>query len=127
MHRDSPPILICPAQVEQHRVARALVQQWCERGLFDAAHFVDLSQSMSAGGGPACLRLRVPLPSGAVAALASPPLWSPQLDQQLRLVIDECYASRLSLSDLADADFHAGARQARERIAEVLAPIGDAS
>lgn len=114
----SPPILICPSQVEASPNALRIVRRWRdELPFFSQLHFVDLQQSMSGGGGPACLRLRVPLTEHQIERLPVSMRWSEQLDEDLRELIGREYPTRLTLKDLADEDFVGQTERARQRVA----------
>ncbi len=118
----SAPILICPAQVESDPDASRLVASWRdERRLFSEVHFVDLSQSMSGGGGPACLRLRVPVTEDQLGLLPARARWSAELDSQLRERILQHYPTRLTLADLASEDVLGQAERAQRSLSELLA------
>lgn len=69
---------------------------------FSEIKTVDLSQSMRNGGGPACLRLRIPLIPDALDSVYSGVFFSHELDRQLRLWIHTHYRDRLHVEDLAD-------------------------
>ena len=113
-------VMLCPRQVQQHPAALALVHRWCDEGIFSEVQFVDLHQSMAGGGGPACLRLRVPMTADQVESLpASSRLTEPKADQ-LRGVIEDHYPDRLTLSDLTDPDVVEQATQAVEALRRVL-------
>ncbi|MDE0862353.1 MAG: N-succinylarginine dihydrolase [Rubripirellula sp.] len=97
--------VLCPIQVQQHQEANAIVERWCDQGVFDAVHFVDLGQSMDGGGGPACLRLRVPCREDELGRLPVSAAWTESLDADLRDIISERYCCKLTLMDLADIEF----------------------
>jgi succinylarginine dihydrolase len=81
---------------------------------------VELGQSMSGGGGPACLRLRVPVAGDQLDRLPSRARWSEALDEQLRELIETHYPTRLTLADLASDDVVREAQQAQRLICELL-------
>lgn len=114
------PVIICTSQVQEHAGARGLVEQWCQQGLFAAVHYVDLRQSMSGGGGPACLRLRVPMTAEDAGAIPPSVRWSESLDANLREVINEHYVTELTLEDLSRIEFYEQVQQAYERIGSLL-------
>ena len=115
------PVLICPAQVQTDLRAGRLVASWRdERRLFSEVHFVELGQSMSGGGGPACLRLRIPVTKDQLDRLPKRARWSAALDGQLREVIETHYPSRLTLADLASDDVVRKAQQTQRRLREIL-------
>lgn len=117
-----PPVILCPIQVRENICANKLVQNWCDEGVFDEIHFVDLAQSMSGGGGPACLRLRVPLEQKRLADLRENCLWSEELDSRLRNIIREHYPTEATLADLADINFVRQTQRATEEIHRLLRP-----
>lgn len=106
-----PPIIICPAEAGQSRRARPLIDRWVREGIFSEALFLPLDQSMSGGGGPACLRLRVPVTEAELADFHAPARWTEALDERLRRLIAADYPDRLSPSELADPALAAHARQ----------------
>jgi succinylarginine dihydrolase len=101
--------------------ARQLVESWrdAER-LFSEVHFVELNQSMSGGGGPACLRLRVPVTRDQLDRLSSRSRWSENLDEQLRRLIEMHYPARLTLDDLTSDEWVNQARRAQHMVAHLL-------
>jgi len=111
--------IICTNQVERNTKTRSIVDGWCNDGIFSEPRFIDLGQSMSGGGGPACLRLRVPLSSAAEIPVGAF-RWSEEKDQRLRELIDREYPKTLSLEELADTDFHRHASQTVSRIEQTL-------
>ncbi len=116
----SPPILICPSQVESHPAAHAIAQSWLQAGLFSELRFVDLAQSMAGGGGPACLRLRVPVSEDELGMLPQQMFWSEQLDAALRDLIHQHYPTRVVLEDLADEAFVRIAEQATALAEQII-------
>jgi len=103
---DAAPRIVCTRQVEKSEKARALVEQWCNEGIFRSVQYVDLDQSMSGGGGPACLRLRIPVVSDDVDDVAPSARFSDELDQQLREEIQSRYPTKVTIDDLASLEFH---------------------
>jgi succinylarginine dihydrolase len=114
------PVMLCPAQVKQDSDARGLVEAWLADDIFSDIHYVDLQQSMSGGGGPACLRLRVPMTTADAAKLDPRFLWSEQLDEQLRRVIHQHYPTRLTLAELTEVEFIREAENTTQRLRNLL-------
>lgn len=112
--------ILCPTQVEQNPNASKLVQQWVAQGLFNRVHYVDLGQSMNGGGGPACLRLRIPLRIDELNRLSLHQRWSQRLDAELREAIEATYPTRVTVDDLGRLEFTSRARHARDRIVSIL-------
>ena len=101
---DSNPIIICPINVQNNPAADGLVQSWIKQGIFSDVHYVDLNQSMAGGGGPACLRLRVPMSPDEVNHMPSKSRLTENKYHQLRQIIEEGYPESISLEDLTDSD-----------------------
>lgn len=118
---ESQRVLICPSQVREHVAAMRLVQSWCNVDRwFDAVHFVHVQESMSGGGGPACLRLRVPVEREKLAATSANAWWSESTDAALRAIIEADYPQQLTLSDLSDPDRVRHLERTTERIEQLL-------
>lgn len=68
----------------------------------EAAHVLDLRESMQNGGGPACLRLRVVLTEAERAAV-NPACWIDDAkDEALRAWVERHYRDELRADDLRD-------------------------
>ena len=69
---DGSMAIVAPADAREDARARALLER-CTAGASPvrAVHYLDVRQSMHNGGGPACLRLRVPLTAGRAGALGA--------------------------------------------------------
>jgi succinylarginine dihydrolase len=81
----------------------------------------DLKQSMSNGGGPACLRLRVVLTDAEQAAVNPSCLMNETLFEHLNHWIDRHYRDRLREKDLADPQLLIESRQALDELTQILA------
>ena len=89
-------VLICPCQVQEHATAKMLVETWRDRDhFFDEVRFVRVQESMAGGGGPACLRLRIPVDSRIISTTSTTCLWSESTDQTLREIIESVYPKEL--------------------------------
>lgn len=109
------------------------VQHWLRSNVgagktFAEVHYVDLRESMSNGGGPACLRLRVWLDHEQLASLPTKCWWSEAIDEGLRQIIQQRYPTKLTLADLTDpelaSEMHETVRQLRELLGwRVLSPV----
>ena len=119
--------VLCPIQVQRHPLANGVVERWCDQGVFDAVHFVDLGQSMDGGGGPACLRLRVPCREEELCRLPDGAFWTETLDADLRDIISERYRCSLTLMELADIEFCEQALETQAMLARRLGqePVHD--
>jgi len=83
-------------------------------------HFMDVTQSMRNGGGPACLRLRVVLDDDDLAALAANVVLTEPLFASLEDWVDRHYRDELSVQDLADPDLLVETRIALDELTRIL-------
>jgi succinylarginine dihydrolase len=94
-------VLVAPAQAGEGR-AGAVVRRLIDDGFIARAVFLDLSESMANGGGPACLRLRLPLRRSSLPHLATGMLLSDERITALEQWVDRHYREHLTHADLAD-------------------------
>ena len=94
---DGRCVLVAPAEVRAHPVVSDYVDRLLATGgpIADVAIF-DLRQSMRNGGGPACLRLRVPLTDTERAAVGARVFLDTALDADLDAWIRRHYRDRLT-------------------------------
>lgn len=117
---DAAPVVICPIQVQQNSAANSLIRSWIDDGIFSEVYFVDLGQSMAGGGGPACLRLRVPMLRVDVDQVRSTSRLTDSKYQQLCEIIEDGYPDKITLAELTDPGLIHQAGQATDRLREAL-------
>ena len=95
---------IAPIECQTSSRVRALIEQIIAdtNNPITTVHYVSLKQSMQNGGGPACLRLRVPLSEKEYHAMHQGVLVTSDLLNTLEALITKHYRSKLSLDDLTD-------------------------
>ncbi|MFO1306140.1 MAG: N-succinylarginine dihydrolase [Burkholderiales bacterium] len=113
-------LLVAPAECREHpRVSSYLDRVVASGAIAEVATF-DLRQSMRNGGGPACLRLRVPLTDAERAAVRAN-VW---LDDALAAALDgwirRHYRDRLAPIDLADPTLLDESRRALDELTGLL-------
>ena len=81
---------------------------------------LDLRQSMRNGGGPACLRLRVPLEDAERAAISARVFLDDALARDLERWIHDHYRDRLAPDDLRDPQLLDGSRRALDELTTLL-------
>ena len=119
--RGTPPVIICPQQVREHEVARGVVESWRDRsGWFSEVRYVDLRESMAGGGGPACLRLRVPVDRDDLPRFNETMRWTPELDGRLRQCVTNRYPAAVTLSLLAEPEWVEEQRETARQIRRLL-------
>lgn len=85
-----------------------------------AVDYLDVRQSMSNGGGPACLRLRVVLTGQERAAIKTNVFVNHALLRSLEAWIDTHYRDRVSFDDLCDPAFLRDGKTALDELTELL-------
>jgi len=80
----------------------------------------DLKQSMSNGGGPACLRLRVALTEAEQKAINPSTLMNNALFGQLNNWVDKHYRDELHEADLADPKLLIESRNALDELTQIM-------
>lgn len=114
--------LVLPTECEGHPGIARLV----ERMVADpacpvkSAIFLDVRESMRNGGGPACLRLRVPLTEAELAAVTPGCLWSPARHEALERWVRHHYREELRPGDLADPRLLREGRDALDALTRLL-------
>jgi succinylarginine dihydrolase len=100
---DGSMTIVAPEDAREDPAARAVLERVASgAGPVRSVHFVDVRQSMQNGGGPACLRLRVPATDAERLALSGRVLLDDALDDALSAWVDRHYRDRLVPADLAD-------------------------
>jgi succinylarginine dihydrolase len=94
-------VLLAPAQAGEGR-AGAVVRRLIDDGFITRAVFLDLGESMANGGGPACLRLRLPLSALTLPRLAPGMLLDATRISALEAWVDRHYRETLTRAELAD-------------------------
>lgn len=98
---NGPLTLICPQQVAESERARRVVDQWIRGSLpIERVEYVELRESMANGGGPACLRLRVPMTETQWKRLPREFILTDTLAERLEECIVRHYPETIELADL---------------------------
>ena len=95
--------IVAPLDAQENEHARAFLERVVAAGgPVKAVHYLDVRQSMHNGGGPACLRLRVPLTDAERARVKANVFFTPELEASLGAWVDKHYRDRLLPKDLRD-------------------------
>jgi succinylarginine dihydrolase len=95
--------IVAPEDAREDDASRAFIERVvASGGPVREVHYIDVRQSMHNGGGPACLRLRVPLEAAEEAAIAANVFLDDALLGALGGWIERHYRDRLVPADLAD-------------------------
>ena len=119
-HQDAITML-CPQQVQETESARRALQGILDSGgpIIDC-EFVELRESMNNGGGPACLRLRVPMTENQWESLPGSIRWSESIADQLCEVIERLYPESITLDELVTTELCQQAARAVTAVEGVL-------
>ncbi|MGE5739953.1 MAG: N-succinylarginine dihydrolase, partial [Betaproteobacteria bacterium] len=115
-------LLVAPEECRVHRATSQILDRLVADGspIADVLTF-DLRQSMRNGGGPACLRLRVPLNDDDRSAVRANVFMTPALDTTLDGWIRGHYRDRLAAADLRDPALVDESRRALDELTRILA------
>ena len=118
---DGSMTLIAPRESAETDAARRFIDTiLAADNPIRSVHYVDIRQSMRNGGGPACLRLRVPLNDAELAAVHPGVILTPKLHARLVSWVEHHYREQLAPEDLADVRLLDESRQALDELAEIL-------
>lgn len=96
--------IIAPAECEHNIAIKAFIDNLLtsKTNPINQVHYLDLKQSMRNGGGPACLRLRIPLYENELSAMHQGILATDLLLDTLSNWVIKHYRTELHVTDLAD-------------------------
>jgi succinylarginine dihydrolase len=118
---DGSMAIVAPTDARDDAQARAFLDRCTADGSpVRAVHHLDVRQSMHNGGGPACLRLRVPLTEDERAALGAQVILTDALLDSLEAWVDRHYRDRLVAADLADPALAREGMQALDELTHLL-------
>jgi succinylarginine dihydrolase len=118
---DGSLAIVAPEDAREDAASHAFLDRVLQSGgSVRAVHYIDVRQSMHNGGGPACLRLRVPLTDDEMGALGAHVLLDDALHDALAAWIDRHYRDRLAPSDLADPAVARESLQALDELTGIL-------
>jgi len=118
---DGAFLLVAPAECRAHPATANLLDRLVASGspIAEVLTF-DLRQSMRNGGGPACLRLRVPLTGDERAAIGGNVMLDRALGNALESWITAHYRDRLAPADLRDPALLDETRRALDELTQLL-------
>jgi len=105
--------LILPAEAAENPAAKRAVDQIVSRaGDIEHVEYVDVRESMRNGGGPACLRLRVPLSQAGLAGVHPGYILDLNRIERLERLVEAHWPKSVSPNDLQDPELWTHARGA---------------
>lgn len=119
---DGELVLVAPDDCrEVPRVREFLHRVIAEPNRVREVHFLDVRQSMHNGGGPACLRQRIPMTTAERAAVKANVFLDEALEGKLRSFVERHYRDELAPVDLGDP---ALARESMAALDELTGLLG---
>lgn len=114
--------IIAPAQCRDYAKTKDIIDRMIEDNDSPVAkvHYVDLSQSMQNGGGPACLRLRVTLTENELNRCHPGIIFNHRLYGELKRWITNNYRDTLSPEELADETLLKESQSALDELTQIL-------
>jgi succinylarginine dihydrolase len=117
---DGTMAIVAPEDSREDPHARAFLERAVAAGPVRELHYADVRQSMRNGGGPACLRLRVPLSEEEARSLGARIILDDALLGDLTAWVDRHYRDRLVPSDLADPLLAQESMRALDELTRIL-------
>lgn len=119
---DGGMTLVAPAEArEDARVWAEVERILAGGGPIDQAVVADLRESMRNGGGPACLRLRVPLSPAALAAVDPRFILTEARIDALARLVEQAWPERIAPADLTEPALWGEARAAHAALERLMA------
>jgi succinylarginine dihydrolase len=118
---DGTMALVAPSECAEHEGARRVIGRILAAGTpLRSVHYVQVRQSMSNGGGPACLRLRVVLTEAELARVRPGVFLTETLYSALTRWVGRHYREELGADDLADPRLLEESRAALDELTGLL-------
>jgi succinylarginine dihydrolase len=117
---DGTMAIVAPLDARDDPASRAFLERAAATAPVTAVHYIDVRQSMRNGGGPACLRLRVPLTADEVTAIRARVVLDETLEAALGSWVERHYRDRLGHGDLADPALAREGMQALDELTRLL-------
>lgn len=95
-------LVIAPSECEGHPRAKRCFDELIEKNHIAEVHYINLRESMKNGGGPACLRLRIPLTGNELSKVHKGAILDDILFNSLCQWIEKHYRDRINLNDQHD-------------------------
>jgi succinylarginine dihydrolase len=112
--------LVAPAESQQNQRACDFLERVVAECSLAGVDYLNVNGSMKNGGGPACLRLRVPMSEPDMTRLGGSVLFDERRERELQHIIERRYRERLTLNDVADPQLVDEAHTALDEITQVL-------
>ncbi|MEH6475804.1 MAG: N-succinylarginine dihydrolase [Sneathiella sp.] len=113
--------LIAPMECKENNRVHAYLENLLEQNTpIKDVSYIDVRESMKNGGGPACLRLRVPLNAAAKSSIKPRVFLDDSLFHDLCYWVEKHYREKLSPEDLADPNLLTECRTALDEVTQIM-------
>jgi succinylarginine dihydrolase len=113
--------MVAPREAQSCASARVFLERTqSTTKLLAGVTYVDVNDSMRNGGGPACLRLRVPMQAAEASSIAANVFWSAELGSALESWVRQHYRDRLDVESLRDPLLLEESRRALQELTDLL-------
>lgn len=119
---DDSMALIAPLEAtENPRVAKFIEKTIANTSNpINTVHYLDVRESMRNGGGPACLRLRIPLSNAELAAVHQGVIMTDELMAKLTDFVSRTYPDEIARADLLDPALAKSCTDALDELTQIL-------
>lgn len=119
---DGSMALIAPLEASENiRVAQFIESMIAsDSNPVNAVHYLDVRESMRNGGGPACLRLRIPLSSSELAAVHQGAIMTGDLHAKLVEFVSRTYPDEIAQTDLLDPSLAQSCIDTLDELTQIL-------
>lgn len=118
---DGSMTIVAPTEARDSRACRRFLERVvAEDNPVRSIHYIDVNASMDNGGGPACLRLRIPLTERERSAIRGRIFFDAALGAELEAWVERHYRDRLEARDLADPSLLDEVRMALDELTRLL-------
>lgn len=118
---DGSMVILAPEEARANPRARAYLEEVLAEDVgVSEVHHLDLRQSMHNGGGPACLRLRVPMTEPERNAVSARVFADDALFDELEAWVDRHYREELTAADLSDPQLWIEVQTALDALTQIL-------
>lgn len=120
IQQDGTVLILTPKHCLENPNAQAVIESWCRSHPNWNFEYIDLEQSMNNGGGPACLRLRLPMTHQEFDQIHAGVKLDDQKASHLESWICKFYPDTFQLEDLLNPDFRAIQETALNELYDLL-------
>lgn len=119
---DGSMALIAPLEASENKRVAQFIESMIvsDSNPVNAVHYLDVRESMRNGGGPACLRLRVPLSSSELAAVHQGVIMTDDLHAKLVEFVSRTYPDEIAQTDLLDPSLAQSCIDTLDELTQIL-------